>query len=283
MVVIERAPLADGPARAAFDRLAPSYDTLAGGEIFRLLRARTHAVIARAFPAGCRVLEIGCGTGIDTAFLTGRGVHVLACDPAEAMVSHTTRRLARHGLERSATVLACGLDDLGPYLDALGESPGFDGIVSNFGPLNCVERLGALGSIVARHVRPGGTLVLGVMGRHCAWEAFYFTATRRPHLAGRRRGGGPVAVPVAGVAVPTFYHRVGDVRAALGSDVDLNAILGIGVMLPPPYLEVRWRQVPGLARRLCTAADRLLAPWPPFNRLGDHVLLQFTKRRASHA
>jgi hypothetical protein len=24
--------------------------------------------------------------------------------------------------------------------------------------------------------------------------------------------------------------------------------------------------------------DALLAPWPPFNRLGDHVMLQFRKR-----
>jgi hypothetical protein len=31
------------------------------------------------------------------------------------------------------------------------------------------------------------------------------------------------------------------------------------------------------------AVDALLAPWPPFNRIGDHVLLQFSKRGDRHA
>ena len=41
-------------ARAAFDRLAIDYDALAGGEIFTLLRARTHRVFAECFPGGAR-------------------------------------------------------------------------------------------------------------------------------------------------------------------------------------------------------------------------------------
>jgi protein-L-isoaspartate O-methyltransferase len=269
-------------ARAAFERVAASYDSVAAGEIFGLLRERTHAVLARTFQAGCRVLEIGCGTGLDTAFLAERGVRVLACDPAEGMVSHTTRRLAHRGLDRSATALACGLGDLTSYLDGLGEAPAFDGIVSNFGALNCVERLETLGVLTARHVRPGGALILVLMGRSCAWEAVYFMATKRPRLVRRRRGATPVPVPVAGITVPTVYHRVSDVSAALGPNVELTSVVGIGVALPPLYFEARWRRLPRIVRGLCLATDRLLAPWPPFNRLGDHVLLHFTKRRSPH-
>lgn len=271
------------PARQAFDRLAPSYDALAGGEIFRLLRERTHRVLERTFRPGCRVLEVGCGTGLDTVFLAERGVRVLACDPAEGMVCAATRRLAQEALDGRATVMACGLDDLAAYLDALHAEPGFDGLVSNFGALNCVSDLKPLGRLAARHIRPGGVLILGVMGRHCAWETVYFAATGRPHLGQRRRGEPPVDVPVAGIGVPTFYHRVSELCAALGGDVPLTAITGIGVMIPPPYLESRWQRLPRLARGACVAVDRLLAPCPPFNRLGDHVLLQFTKRRGSHA
>jgi hypothetical protein len=36
-------------------------------------------------------------------------------------------------------------------------------------------------------------------------------------------------------------------------------------------------------RGLVTTLDALLAPLPPFNRVGDHVLLQFVKRSAAHA
>ena len=83
------------PARVAFDRLAADYDTLTGGEIFQLLRGRTHRIFAQCFPAGSRVLEIGCGTGPDTQFLASRGVRVVACDPSEEMVGRTLRRLSR--------------------------------------------------------------------------------------------------------------------------------------------------------------------------------------------
>jgi ubiquinone/menaquinone biosynthesis C-methylase UbiE len=266
-------------ATLAFDRLAPEYDTLADGEIFRLLRRRTHSAFARRFTGGSRVLEIGCGTGLDTLFMASQGLHVVACDPSEEMVSRSLRRLAHEGVGERVTVLPCGLHDLASFLDALAEPGGFDGIVSNFGALNCVEHLAPLGALARRYLRSGGVMMLGLMGRVCAVEALYFTATRRVRLAGRRLGTGASLVPVAGVDVPTFYHRIADVRATLGPELVLEGIEGIGVALPPPYLEARWQQLPRAFRGILTRVDALLAPWPPFNRVGDHVLLQFAKRR----
>jgi hypothetical protein len=92
-----------------------------------------------------------------------------------------------------------------------------------------------------------------------------------------------VLVPVAGVEVPTFYHRVGDVGASLGEDFSLDSVVGIGVMVPPPYLETRWQQVPPSIRRLTASVDRVVSPWPGVNRLGDHLLMRWVKRRPAHA
>src|SRR5262245_14066874 len=155
------------PATIAFDRLAPDYDALTGGEIFQRLRRRTHAVLARRFADGARVLEIGCGTGVDTVFLASRGTRVVACDPSEEMVSRSLRRLAREKLDDRASVLPCGLSDLASFLDALAEPSGFDGIISNFGALNCVESLAPLGALARRYLRPSGAIVLGLMSRVC--------------------------------------------------------------------------------------------------------------------
>lgn len=264
-------------ATRGFDRLASSYDGLSGGEIFRLLRQRTHRAFDRHLVCGARVLEIGCGTGLDTRYLASRGCHVVACDPSEEMVTRTMRRLVHEGLEQRTTVMPCGLQDLQTFLDALAPHEPFDGIVSNFGALNCVNHLAPLGAVVRCHLRPGGTVLLGVMTRMCAVEALYFAATRRPRLAVRRLGAGAVRVPVAGIDVPTFYHRISELCAALGNEVRLRAIEGLGVVLPPPYLEPRWQGLPRSVRTAVTAVDRWLAPWPPFNRLGDHVLLHCTK------
>ena len=56
-------------AQVAFDRLAPTYDALVSGEAFQLQRRQTHDLLSRWIRSGFRVLEIGCGTGIDTEFL----------------------------------------------------------------------------------------------------------------------------------------------------------------------------------------------------------------------
>lgn len=270
-------PSPQGSARLAFDRLAADYDSLTGGEIFQLLRARTHRIFSRRFGPGSCVLEIGCGTGADTLFLASRGVRVVACDPSEEMVSRTLRRLAREGVEQHATVVPCGLEDLESYLDALDLPTAFSGIVSNFGALNCVPNLAPLAAIVRQHLEPAGTVVLGIMTRMCALEAVYFIAIRRPALARRRMGHGAVQVPVAGIDVPTYYHRVRDVCEVLGRDVRLSSIEGVGVAIPPPYLEPRWQTLPRPVRVAVSTLDAWLAHWPPFNRVGDHVLLQFTK------
>ena len=265
----------------AFDRLAPHYDALADGELFRLMRRRTHRIFMRWFRPGDRVLEIGCGTGLDTAFLASHGVRVVACDPSEAMVGRTLSRLASEDASACATVMPCGLQNLDMFLHALDQHGPFDGIVSNFGALNCVERLEPLADIAAKSLRPGGPVLLGLMGRHCAAEAIYFTFSGRRDQIRRRNTNGAVRVPVAGVDVPTYFHRIGDVVNTLSRALQLKAIAGIGVALPPPYFESRWQTLWPFVRAGIASVDAVLTPCPPFNRLADHVLLQFV--RVPHA
>ncbi|MEW6321773.1 MAG: class I SAM-dependent methyltransferase [Acidobacteriota bacterium] len=270
------------PAVVAFDRLAPDYDALASGETFSHQRRLSHAAFAAWVPAGSRVLEIGCGSGLDTEYFARAGLRVTACDPSPEMVARTLRRLAAVPGSARSDVVACGLEHLPDLLPALAGDEGFDVLVSNFGALNCVECLAPLGRLAASHLRPGGAVLIGLMGRWCAWEVMYFSATGRRGLARRRRTT-PALVPVAGVEVPTFYHRVADVGRALGPGLHLRAVRGLGIVVPPPYLEPRWRQVPVPLRRAAVGLDRLVSPLPGLNRLGDHVLTRWVKRRSADA
>jgi ubiquinone/menaquinone biosynthesis C-methylase UbiE len=262
----------------AFDRLAPDYDALVSGDTFRHQRAQTHAALGRWIQPGCRVLEIGCGTGLDTLFLAGFGARVVACDPSAEMLARTRRRLATACLGDRIGLLSCGLQELPQYLDALDQSEGFDAIVSNFGALNCVPSLGALGVLGRRHLRPGGSVVVGLIGRSCLWEMIYFTLRGERAKAARRRAA-TASLPVAGVEVPTFYHRPRDVDSTLGEGFARVSTIGIGVLVPPPYLEPRWQQMPQPIRDTVAAMDRITASWPLLNQLGDHTLMCWEKTR----
>jgi ubiquinone/menaquinone biosynthesis C-methylase UbiE len=273
--------MATDRAAAAFDRLAPTYDTLVSGDAFQHQRAQTHAAFRRWIKPGFRVLEIGCGTGLDTVFFAGAGARVVACDPSEEMLSRARRRVALAAAGDRVGLLSCRLQELPQFLAALDHDEGFDAVVSNFGALNCVPSLDALGVVGRRHLRPGGAMVIGLIGRTCLWETIYFTARGQRHKAARRRAAN-VAVPVAGVEVPTFYHRRTDLQACFGDGFRLDGAVGIGVAVPPPYLEPRWRRLPGVLRRAAIGVDRVAAGWPLLNQLGDHTLTRWVKSRVPH-
>ena len=117
--------------------------------------------------------------------------------------------------------------------------------------------LAPLGVIGRRHLRAGGAMVIGLMGRTCLWETLYFTARgdrrdrrRRRRRRERRRAGGRHRR--ADVLSPHPRRRGVARRAASRSD----AVIGIGVLVPPPYLEPRWQQVPSALRRAAAGVDR---------------------------
>lgn len=259
----------------AFDAAAPDYDRVTDGALFRLQRAQAHRLLLQWLPARARVLEIGCGTGVDAVFLARHGREAIACDPSPEMRRLAERRVHAAGLVDRVRVLDCGLETLPSLLEAAGVS-GVDAVVSNFGALNCVQSLAPLARIAASHLRPGGAVVLGLLNERCWWERLYFTVTGRAALAGRRRDG---LVPVGGIAVPTWYHALGDVGRTLGPDLTPTHVRGLGVLVPPPYLEPRWQQLPAPVGAAVAAADRLASRLPGLRTAGDHVIARWEKRR----
>src|ERR1051326_4126875 len=76
-----------------FDAVAESYDdTFTKSKIGRAQRSAVWRELEKIFFHGDRVLEIGCGTGIDACFLANRGVSVLACDSSPRMVQTAEHR-----------------------------------------------------------------------------------------------------------------------------------------------------------------------------------------------
>jgi ubiquinone/menaquinone biosynthesis C-methylase UbiE len=170
---------------SAFDAVAGTYQRFTDGVIGRHLRAAVHRRLLARFQPGDRILEINCGTGEDACWLAGHGMRVLATDVSPGMLAVARRKLEAAGLSDRVVVIRRAIEAIDADLGS------FDGLLSNFGGLNCVAAVEAVMPRLARVVRPGGFAICCVMGPCVPWEWLWFLGRGRPATAFRRgRGGG---------------------------------------------------------------------------------------------
>jgi ubiquinone/menaquinone biosynthesis C-methylase UbiE len=261
--------------QAPFDALAEGYDQ--GFTFSRIGQAQRAAVwqeLARTFHSGNRVLEIGCGTGIDACFLAERGVKVIACDSSPAMVRVAARRIREMGVHANNIDLRLLTAE---NLAAIQHEARFDGVFSNFAALNCVEDLHAVGLNLGRLIKPGGTALLCFLGPCCLWEICWYLLKAKPHKAFRRwQSAGVTAMLAPGSSVQVRYYGVRSLARIFAPSLRLRSWSGIGVMVPPSYVESAATQFPALLK-LAEWCDRLLASCPVLRGFSDHILLQFER------
>src|SRR6476660_5487797 len=79
----------------AFDSVAADYDGPKGNNaLIQRMRETTWRMLTKACPPGARLLDLGCGTGIDAIELARRGYSVVATDWSPQMIERTRQRAA---------------------------------------------------------------------------------------------------------------------------------------------------------------------------------------------
>lgn len=262
---------------APFDAVAARYDeTFTSSSIGRAQRAPVWRALAKAFHNGDRTLEIGCGTGVDACFLGERGVEVLACDPSFRMIEVTARRVRQRGLQALVGTRVLRAEDI----STLHPDELFDGAFSNFGALNCVHDLAEVARGLAGLLRPGATLLLCWMGPCCLWETVWYLGRGNKNKAFRRlRQGGVRATVADGASLHVHYPSVRFLARTFVPEFKVKSVQGIGVAVPPSYLEPWVQHHPHLLE-FCEWADSRVARWPGIRVLGDHVLVQLERTSA---
>jgi len=250
----------------AFDDMAGTYDaTFTNTKVGRALRQIVWARLEQVFRPSQRILELGCGTGEDAVRLAGNGVSVVATDPSSRMIQMAHRKALMADCQQRIEFRCVAMEDVGSFAD--GEV--FDGVLSNFGAVNCVQDLQMLIADVADRLSPGAPLLWVVMGRNVPWEWFWYMARGQWRKAWRRlRAGG---TQWRGMTIS--YPTPAQLRSLLQPYFTVTRLAPLGVVLPPSYAAA-WLDRSPIAMSILTRLERwaqrssMLASW------SDHFIVE---------
>jgi ubiquinone/menaquinone biosynthesis C-methylase UbiE len=260
--------------RDAFDSVAADYDGPRGNNtLIQDMRGEMWRTLDATFPPGSRLVDLGCGTGLDAVRMARSGYHVTATDWSPGMVNRTHERAEREQVAERVTAINVGAHEL----SRIDGADRFDGAYSDLGALNCVPDLTEMAAQCARLLTPRAALVFSVIGRFCPWEIGYYTLKR--NWARVRVRFAPAMVPVGmnKRVVWTRYYTPREFYRAFERHFALEYYRGLCVLAPPPYLTGMKEKHSRLYERLWRW-DRRAAGWPVLRSMGDHFVIVMRKR-----
>lgn len=259
--------------RQAFDAVADSYHEATGANpLLNAMRARARREVLALARPGSRILELGCGPGLDAVFFAEQGYDVTAIDWSAAMVAEASRHIVDAGVGGKACARVLGIHEL----DAL-ESEAFDAVYSSLGPLNCVLDLHEAARLIFKRLRAGGVVVVSVMGRWCPWELAVLSARGQGKRARQRFARGVTKVSFGERTVWVSYYTPREIAAPfVSAGFRVHSFRALGLLSPPPYLKGVAERWPRLVRALLALDDRV-GGWPGLRSLGDHFLMTVVK------
>lgn len=258
----------------AFDSVAADYDGERGNNaLIQDMRTEMWRWLDSTFPPGSRLLDLGCGTGLDAVRMAEHGHYVTATDWSPAMVRRTQERAERGQLSARVRAVNVGAHEL----QRLEDVASFDGAYSDLGALNCVPEPAVVARECARLLKPGGALVFSVIGRVCPWEIGHYLLRRRWARVKVRFAAGLVPVGMNQHIVWTRYYGPREFYREFQHQFRLVHYRGLCVFAPPPYLTWVRDKHPSWYQTLWHM-DRRAAGWPLLRSLGDHFLMVMRRR-----
>lgn len=268
------APLQLRDTQDAFDSVASDYDGPRGNnDLIQDMRGEMWRWLDATFATDSRLIDLGCGTGLDAVRMAQRGHRVTATDWSRQMVQRTRERAQQERLSDRVEALEIGAHEM-HWLAGPGS---YDGAYSDLGPLNCVPDLADVSRECARLVKPGGALVFTVIGRICPWEIAHYLRRGRWARAMLRFARSVVPVSMNNHTIWTRYYGPREFYRAFEQHFTLEHYRGLCVFAPPPYLtwvrdgHMKWH------KRLWSL-DRRVSGWPLIRGMGDHFLMVMKRR-----
>jgi SAM-dependent methyltransferase len=255
-----------------FDEMAAGYDaSFTRTACATALRALVWERMHESFAGRGRILDLGCGTGEDAIRLASAGHRVVAIDASADMIRIARNKAASAGYGERIEFHVLPME----ALHALPAQLRFDGVFSNFGAINCVADLEALGAALAGRLEAGAPLLFVPMGPLVPWEWFWYGMRAEPRKAFRRlrRGG----VEWRGCRI--HYPSPRQLAARLRPGFIARHARPLGLWLPPSYASAWLNRRPRLLQAMLRL-ERHAQRWPPLAALADHYVFEAVRSGA---
>ena len=112
----------------------------------------------------------------------------------------------------------------------------FDGLISNFGALNCLPDLVWMRTFARKALKPGTPVILTTMGRWYPLETLVFLL-KGEFAQSFRRFQSPCEVTIEGLSVSVYYHSLRAMKRMLGPNFVLERVTGLRAFRPVPGFE----------------------------------------------
>ncbi len=255
----------------AFSKQSPVFDEAdAKNEILQWMRAKVRAHALSLWKPREHILELNAGTGLDAIYFAQKGFYVYATDNAPGMLQIIEKKIKELQLEDNITTQQCSF----LQLDKLDRKK-FNHIFSNFGGVNCTDKLEDVIKSFDKLLKPGGTVTLVIMPPTCLWEIL-FAFKGNFKLAFRRLQKNGTPSHLEGLNFTAWYYSPTRVAEMFGKEYSILSTTGLGITVPPPFMEDFPVKHPKAFERL-KSMENSIAKKAPFNSWGDHFIISAKK------
>ncbi len=235
------------------------------------MREIVHKVYLNNFNEGNELLELNAGTGIDALFLAGHGIRVFATDISDKMIEIIKEKVKKQKAERLVEIKTCSFGEISSI-----PKNSYDGVISNFGGLNCIDNFDKLSEDLASKIKQGGKFIAVVMNKICPWEILYYALRYDFKNVFRRAKAEGIEAVLGNELVKTYYFTPAQFAGFFENQFKVKRVYTLGLFTPPPFLIGIYRRLT-LIVKIFMKIDELLKGIFPFNRIGDHFIIIMEK------
>ncbi|HLJ88238.1 MAG TPA: methyltransferase domain-containing protein [Candidatus Angelobacter sp.] len=251
----------------AYDSVAADYDRLLERDQWMRIVLWRH--YSHLFHPGDRVIDMGCGTGIDTLFLAGRQIHVTALDASSGMIGQLLKKMQFHANATNIDARVVSADDFSSL-----PANAYDGLVSAFAGLNTVSDLGNFAANAHRLLRPQGKLVLHMLAPPGIWERLSLIRRGRWREEAAARRCREKIIVVCGRPLRHLLLPARDTYTQFFQPYfRLRRLYSLGFLWP-----YHWdKYIPHSLAALGGRMEPLIGGYPPFSSWGRFFVLEMGK------